>query len=426
MSKRDFSSTAAVSVDEGALPQAPKRHQRDTDHDNIEDERSPGHVFGYDATPDTIADHFRRHGIVVVRFLTDEQRRALIKEQVTEVLLKQPWIRTLQVRDPATGALLDIEGDTDAYIAALTRDNLPAETRKAWRDCWPLHAGFGACCDPGVFHLQRVWEMRQDPRLYAIASALMGRTDLWVDINRSIQLMPGEGEEEFAHWDKAYMHEPPPSDLSEQPGIAGKVMYTDGSFRCVPGSSTPAFHRAFCAQYRPLYPGASANDAKFGLDKSKPDPMGLIGKCVSIDVPKGCVIFWSHFMLHGPKKNPIKGHVQFGAYIGFMRAIDRGIYQSKCGVNERRDRIDSYLRGVAPRLWPSLDEIHYYPKRFINFYKHLKPYVDKTRPDHPGLAERVVKANGTRVVHLVPVPDPSYAPPPLTLLGQRLLGLSHW
>jgi hypothetical protein len=47
-----------------------------------------------------------------------------------------------------------------------------------------------------------MWVVREKPRLYAIASALLdGRRDLWVDINRPIQKLQGKGEEEFLHWD---------------------------------------------------------------------------------------------------------------------------------------------------------------------------------------------------------------------------------
>ena len=70
-------------------------------------------------------------------------------------------------------------------------------------------------------------------------------------------------------------------------------MFTDGHFVCVPGTATADFHSQFKELYGPHYPAARATDAKFALDHSKPDPLGLTAKKVSIKVPAGGVIFWS-------------------------------------------------------------------------------------------------------------------------------------
>lgn len=35
-----------------------------------------------------------------------------------------------------------------------------------------------------VFHLKEVWSRRQDPYAYKIACVLLGKANLWVDINR--------------------------------------------------------------------------------------------------------------------------------------------------------------------------------------------------------------------------------------------------
>jgi hypothetical protein len=117
------------------------------------------------------------------------------------------------------------------------------------------------------------------------------------------------------------------------------------------------------------------------------------------------------------------GVIRFGAYIGFMPAVDRPEYARIAGIAESEDRIKSYLEGCAPKLYPSLDKVQYFPKRFENFPKLLAAYAAKTDPAHPGLTTRVVKSTGAVVSHMVPVPDPNYVPPPLTLTGQRLLGL---
>jgi hypothetical protein len=176
-----------------------------------------GHVFERDAPPEALAKHFQAHGVVVMRALSPEQCDALVEEQVREIFYKQPWTARLEVDG------LDLDRDRRAFLDALTRPNLPQATREAWRACWPFHADFGACCDPNVFHLPGVWSVRQDPRLYTTATALLGgRTRLWVDINRSIQRGPDTGKTEFLHWDLHYPSRPPPADLAGLDHIGGE------------------------------------------------------------------------------------------------------------------------------------------------------------------------------------------------------------
>jgi hypothetical protein len=369
---------------------------------------------------DDIVECFRRDGFVIVpQILDGAQCTAAIKEQVKEILLKQPWLRRLSVCDG--DRVLDIDADTERYVAELTRPNIPKDTRAHYEDVWPLHAGFGACCDPQVFHLKEVWRIRQDPRLYEVACSLLPTKKLWVDINRSFQKRPGKGEEEFLHWDLPYLHD----THTDAECLSGKVMYTDGEFVCVPGTATAEFHAEFKAKYAPHYPNAKKNAAKFALDASKPDPMGLVAATRIIKVPAGSAIFWSRWLLHGVRRNPIAGNIQFGMYLGYMPAGSRRGYKLKCCVNEIEDRIRSFNEGVAPRLWASLDPIHYYPRRYKNFHRLLAPYIAKTRPGHPYLTTRTTK-KGVVLSDLVPTPPTDYVKPVLDDLGERLLGVTPW
>ena len=201
---------------------------------------------------------------------------------------------------------------------------------------------------------------------------------------------------------------------------------------CVPGTATAEFHAAFCAAYAPHYALANTTTkkaAKFGLDLAKPDPLGLRARTVALHVPAGCAVFWSPWLLHGLKAKPKHEAIEWGLYLGYMRAGARAEYGRRAKMDEREDRVRSYLEGRAPVLWPSLDPIRYYPARYCNFIRLLQPYIDKTRPDHPGLTCRVVMSGameGWLVPDLVPVPDPTHRPPPLTPLGERLLGLAEW
>jgi Phytanoyl-CoA dioxygenase (PhyH) len=384
----------------------------------------------------SIVDSFNQNGYVIVRALSSDECKLHIEEQVRNLLLRQPWTDTLVVRD-YSGNVLDIDRDTSKYISVLTSPVDSYETLAHYRSVAPFHAGFGACCDPSVFHLPRVWALRE--RMYDTARAILGQDDLWSDINRSIYKLPGEGEHEFLHWDIPFLH----MRYARDDCLAGKVAYTPMSFVCVPG--THLEHQKICAAYGPLYPNAKATDAKLALDPKKPDPLNLVGRRVSIPLAPGDAVFWSKWLLHGVEKNPLAkknkrdsagnhlsggiGSIQFGTYIGFMPAVDRPEYKRKAGVSEREDRIASYVEGRAPVLWPSLDRIWYYPFRYVNFHRMLVPYLAKTRPDWPGLTTRVVKSGpnkGMVLPDIVPVPDPHYTPPKLSALGEKLLGLKTW
>ena len=80
---------------------------------------------------------------------------------------------------------IQIDKDRKGFLRSVTEAPLPKATRKRFEESWCLHRGFGACCDPQVFHLPGVWQkIRQNPALYKVARKLIGRKDIWVDLNR--------------------------------------------------------------------------------------------------------------------------------------------------------------------------------------------------------------------------------------------------
>ena len=374
-----------------------------------------------------IKAHFDTHGYAVVQVCDPETCKQAIVEQVKKILKHQPWMKQLEVRDRVTGKVLDIESDEAEYVAELTTPGIPKEALKHYNEVWPLHKGFGACCDPVAFHLEFEWKIRQDESLYVIASAIMQEGKLYVTIDRCIHKLPGEGKDEFLHWDLDIFD----IDNRTDTEMCLKICFTDAEFICVPGTHTLQFAREFKAAYKPLYPKAKRSAAKFGLDPKKPDPMGLRGKRVSIHIPAGCALVWSPYMLHGTRKSPNTAGVAFGMYMGYMRGIDRPRYKTKePGIDgERQDRIDSYRKGRAPARYPSLDPTHYFPKRYYNFTEKLQKYVDMTPPGYVGRGMRAIKSGerkGTLVEELRPVLDPNYRPFDLTDLGKKLLGLMEW
>lgn len=373
------------------------------------------------SVPDEAREFFEVNGFVVVRVLGHQKCEELICEQWHRIILEQPWNAkssksSLHAMVPA-GSLL-----SQAELARYVTGPLDAKTRKEFEAKWPLHRGFGACCDHCVFHLPGVWDIRQDPRLYELATKLTGTGDLWVDINRSIQKLPGQGEDEFLHWDMNPFLAARSAESVESASVCGKVCYTKSRFVCVPRTHTREFHESFVAAYAEYYPNVRESDPKFGLDATKPDPFGLGARKLVVGIERGCAVFWDARLLHGQVKTPLGDPVEYGCYLGYFRAGSRPEYARACGVDELEDRLASYAHGRAPKLWPSFDPIQFYPKRFRNFPKLLQAYIDKMPSDHPSICTRVTK-DGKTVPHLEPWPvDPAYTPPPLTELGRKLLG----
>ena len=151
--------------------------------------------------------------------------------------------------------------------------------------------------------------------------------------DRSIQKLPGQGENEFLHWDMnpfaSFTKNTPsctsalaasaslvakssaacaaglqgaapiPSSATSSlastlpsTGLCGKVCYTISRFVAVLGSHTEEFHREFVSKYGKLYPNTSLSAVKFGLDANKQDPMELQKRRHEFHVPAGCVMFW--------------------------------------------------------------------------------------------------------------------------------------
>jgi hypothetical protein len=416
-----------------------------------------------------MARFFRKAGFVVVRCLTEKQCDRQILSQYEHINLKTPWKVQTAIKDPADPGVLveslevqtadptdpevpveslevqtadpeeglnklvlvrrtlDIKKrlDRSKLLSELTKPNLSKEELKHLEETACFHVGFGAPCSPGSFHTKALWMIRQSPRLYILATRIIGEEELWVDYNRSIQKLPTQGDSEFLHWDIPYLH----MEWTETKAIGGKVAFTPTEFICVPGTNTEKMHARIVKAYGPLYPHAKATDAKFQLDEAKPDPLKLRDSRVAIQVPRGCAIFWDAKLLHGVRANGRNNPIQFGMYLGYYGAGSREEYKKKAKIDEREDRRLSFVTGLPPELFPSFDRVHVYPFRHMNYIRMVENNAAKTRDDYPGLTTRVVgsgKRKGEEVPHFEFVADPEYTAPTLTLLGKRLAGLEKW
>ena len=190
----------------------------------------------------------------------------------------------------------------------------------------------------------------------------------------------------------------------EQPQLCGKVCYTPSRVVLVPNTHTKEFRAAFKRLYAEHYPKVKTQRGKSRAVQGETRPARTRPEGRTVSVPAGCAVFWSKWLLHGMAKTPLNEPTEYGCYLGYFKAGSRQRYEDVCGVTERADRVESYLLGQAPKLWPSFDAVHFVPKRFTNFPKILAGYKG--------------------VTCLRPWPNVGYTPPALSALGRRLLGIS--
>ena len=260
-----------------------------------------------------IKAHIDKYGVVIVSGVaTKDQCEKLILEQWAKTILQQDYTKEfrLEITD-ANGRVLDptVKADQPKFLEQVTGP-LSKDDLEKFKKGWPKHLGFGAPCDPSVWHTELVWALRQDPDLYKIAVAICEEPRLFVTICRSVNVLPGQGLPELLHWDrnvyKAWLMSfaGAPKEFDEV-GIQGKVAYTPSKFICVPFTHTDKFLQAFHSAYGPYYPQLMKNHTKFGLSKDK-DPWDLFGQTVELDVGEGDIVIWMREILHGTKPNKNK------------------------------------------------------------------------------------------------------------------------
>jgi hypothetical protein len=378
-----------------------------------------------DANVAAMYEFYEEHGYLCSPLLSAEECKDNVCELWDKVILPQPLLEEYHINVRGSdGMQLDPKRKEhrDEFFKAVASPLSPA-TRKTFTNGWPLHLQFGACADNEVWHLEGTWGVRQDPDLYALASSLIGTRDLFVSIDRAITKLPQQGDDKLAHWDANifYPGEHEEQASAELDSIHGKVCYTHSRVLIAPGTHTKALQSQVRETYKPLYPHVKKKDKLVQLDQNKPDPMGLLRKLRLFRVPAGHVVFWHKDLLHGQKKTPANECAEYGAYISYRPAKPRKEYKEVCGVDELEDRLESFRKGQAPKLYPSLKGVHLYPNQWNVTPQLMKNRIQKMPQGHPMIQERTQK-NGVVVKTLVRVPSHNYTPPKLSSLGKRLLG----
>lgn len=373
---------------------------------------------------EAIKSAMKEDGVVVVDMnrckfgLEQVDARMFVQNAVmnvwNEVIMGQPWKDEYKCKVVGKhGRVLDSEANRIELYETITSP-LSGKNLKNFKDGWPLHRGFGAPCDDQVWNKNWVWDVRQHPVLYELMKLLLEEEDIEVDVNRIIAKLPTEGDNEFAHVDM----NPLQKDGDALHNVCGKFMCTPSRFVCARGTHTSKFYDHFCHMYRSIYPvqfemAANAGIAKFGLDFEKDDPLGIIQKMQELVIPAGCIVLWNGWLWHGHTKTPKEDPIEFGAYVGFQRS-------DSVSDAYRKAKRKSFESGSAPPIYPSKDEVHFYPKRFRNFPNILQGYIRKLPDGHECISERKTKNNKV-VPDLSPFPNKGYVPPKLTEIGKKLL-----
>lgn len=267
---------------------------------------------------------FDKHGLVALKVLDDNQCKEMIMEQFYNIIDNQP------LRDPLkwmkTGKQFRAFNKDEIY-EFLTQEGHTSQQIAEFDRAWPMHKQFGATCDPEVFHLKGVWDVRQNKDIFEMQKLLLDTTKcdenrIRVDINRSIQKIPGKGDEDLFHWDRDVRFYKESTGCS---GTQGKLMYTPSRFTAIPGTHKKKFLEKFFEydldknQYETLDEWITKQPKhkdKYSVSKDKHSELEKL--LVPFHIPTGCLVIWTDMLLHAHSKTPIKNAIEFGMYLGYF------------------------------------------------------------------------------------------------------------
>lgn len=298
---------------------------------------------------------------------------------------------------------------------------------------WVPHKNYGMFNENPVWHTKAHWKARQNPLLHQVYSQLLGTEAIWCTIDRASIKLPGQGEEEFNHWDADPWH-----PLSF-PSFQGIINLCERHFRCVPGSHKVEWHNDFKNEYKYL---ASNEQRPMVMIKKEQDswnlgqilpndhtPAKTKYNCIrDIICPAGSMIIFNNRTMHSVARNT-SDKIVYALYLSFTQAGSRDFMSvhnkpnwswsalhpfAKNGDTELADRIRSYQTGMAPYRFPGGGITQYVPLR--TFAWVIRKRDPSTVGKHPNTGNPWVFEQKPK----------NYVPPPLTALGRKILGLDPW
>ena len=295
-------------------------------------------------------------------------------------------------------------------------ESLSKKEVKRLNEIWPLHKSFGAPTELDIFHLSASWHLREKPELYNLYSYLLGTNDLLANIDRVSIKLPGSGETEFIHIDCD------PTYRKDNASLQSMIFFNDSNFYALPKSHTEAFHQNIVKTYG-IKQLKKPRPMTMIDQKRDPELLDLEAQLQKIKVSTGTLLIWSENLWHASKPNS-SDKIRLALYFGYHRPGE--------SPNSIEERLESYETGRRPPKFPSGSKTSLVPARYYN-YPYSKPgkpslmqrYLDIVPEKYHG--RHTVKSNGQVVNWLDeekynPIQVKDYQPPPLTKLGEKVLG----
>ena len=191
-----------------------------------------------------------------------------------------------------------------------------------------------------VYNNQKLWNNRQNPRIYDAFVDIWGTEKLWVTIDRAnlnFPIRPGFEYKGFIHWD--YDPETKPQNVQ---GVLALVDQTDenmGGFQCI-----PELYRSY-----DTWKLTQPEDR----DRFQPDISGFENDIVKVKLEAGDLLIFNSCEPHGIRPNLTEDKVRVAQYISMMPAEEDNEEMREWRINSWENRIipDGYAFPGDPRNW---------------------------------------------------------------------------
>jgi hypothetical protein len=366
-------------------------------------------------------------GFCIVKAFTNQQMRDETKEIFRKNLFKQGWSDeyAMKIYGP-DGSLLDVDNPAhdDAFIAAVTRPLTPKEREAMKKGMFPGMT-FGRACCPGATLTNLQVELRNSKEWNNFSRAVMGLkpSDLLQvreEYEGLLWRLPTLGQFVDAHVDMSwyeYIRRLLEGDDTIHVLQRKYHLLVGGTFTCVPGSQSEEFRREFYAKYAKIY-NFNSKDSKSQFDKDRPDPMDVLGNKKVFEVPPGCAVCWSPFVIHThstvPSNSPPVGGALMGASLCTPESAKR--YLEKAGVPQCVDRFCVWSESGIGILWPSGALSPYDMNNAMCFPEIMKGLLQKLPKETDRIGSFKLKSGEVRP-KLLPPDTSEYVPPFLTAHG---------
>ncbi len=194
-----------------------------------------------------------------------------------------------------------------------------------------------------VYNNQHLWNNRQSQRVYDAFVDIWGTEELWVTIDRANLNFPIQPGFEY----KGFIHwdydpETRPQNVQGVLALQDQLDENMGGFQCI-----PALYRTYDS-WKLTQPQ--------DRDRFKPDVSGLEEHIVKVKLEAGDLLIFNSTQPHGIRPNRSENKVRIAQYISMMPAEEDNEELKKWRVNSWKNRIapEGYAFPGDPRNWEQI------------------------------------------------------------------------